>query len=259
MSLSAYELKCRCASAYSSETVRFLLGDTMHPGGVELTARLIDSLALSTGSTVIDVACGPGRSTVRAAARAGSRAIGIDLSSGSLSAARTHARTLDPARRPTFVRGDAESLPFGDATADGVLSECALCTFPDPPAAVRELLRILRSGGRLALADIVADPTRLSDGLRTLDAHVACVAGARPLADLVLLLEDSGLTVERAERHDDALTVLLERIDARLRVARMLEPGRAADVTVGLGIVAEAREAVASGALGYATVIGHRP
>lgn len=56
-----------------------------------------------------------------------------------------------------------------------------------------------------------------------------------------------------------ALAALLERIDARLRLARMLEPGRRADVTVGLGLVAEAREAVASGALGYATVIGSRP
>ncbi|MGH2377068.1 MAG: class I SAM-dependent methyltransferase [Candidatus Limnocylindria bacterium] len=259
MSVTAYELKCRCASAYASGAARFLLGDTLHPGGAELTERLVDSLALSPRSTVIDVACGPGRSTVRAAARSGSLAIGIDLSSESLADARGHSAALGPASRAAFVRGDAESLPIGDGTVDGVLCECALCTFPDPAAAARELVRVLRPGGRLALSDVVADPPRLPERLRTLEAHVACVAGARTLADLVLLLEDAGVAVESAERHDDALTALVERIEGRLRLARLLEPARAADVSVGLELVKEARSALASGALGYATVIGDRP
>ncbi|MEX2045777.1 MAG: methyltransferase type 11, partial [Chloroflexota bacterium] len=74
----AHEIKCRCASAYSSDTARFLLGDSFHPGGAQLTDRLLAALDLGPSATVLDVACGPGTTTTAIARR--SRAIGIDLS-----------------------------------------------------------------------------------------------------------------------------------------------------------------------------------
>ncbi len=248
-------VKCRCASAYASEAARFLLGDSFHPGGAALTARLGVSLDLTPASLLLDVACGPGSSVERLAGDSGCRAVGLDLSEDSLRAAADMV-ARDVARpRVRFVRGDAEALPFADGSADAVLCECALCAFPDQALAASEIARVLRRGGRVALSDMVAEPSRLLDRLRALDAHVACVAGARPLEGLAALLAAAGMTIARVERHDDALVALIDRVEARLRLARVTASAPALDVLTGLELVGEARTAVARGVLGYGVVV----
>jgi arsenite methyltransferase len=245
--LAADEIKACCAAAYSSAAARFLLGDSFHPGGAALTSRLARALRVGPGELVVDVACGPGTSARRLARETGCDVIGVDL-----------APPPDPADEPRvrFVRGDAEALPLADASVDGALCECALCTFPDKPAAARELARVLRPGARLALSDLTARTDELPESLTSLEAWVACVADARPLEQLAALLEHAGLLVEQTEPHDDALAGLLDRIEARLAVARLLG---ADGVARGRELVTEARRALERGALGYAVVIARRP
>lgn len=157
--------------------------------------------------------------------------------------------------------GDAEALPLEDGAVDGVLCECSLCTFPDKERAAAELARVLKPGGRLALSDMIADRERLPASLCTLEAWVACLADARPLRSLVELLGSAGLVVELVERRDDALTRLLDRVDARLRLAGA---GLAPDPDVrlverGIELVATARTSLELGILGYAVVVARRP
>jgi arsenite methyltransferase len=165
--------------------------------------------------------------------------------------------------RARFEVADADALPLGDASVDGVLRECALCTFPDGERAAREIARILRPRGRLALSDVTADPSNLPDELRSLHGWIACVAGARPLDELEALLTGAGLLVEHRERHDDALEAFLDRAEARLRLARVLKAGVPAalvgSIERGLEIAAAARQALATGELGHAVVIAGRP
>jgi hypothetical protein len=110
---------------------------------------------------------------------------------------------------------------------------------------------------------MTAQPDRLPGELRSLEAWIACVADARPLDSLADLLTQNGLTVARRERHDRALRELIERADARLRLARALGSTLAAapagSIERGLTIAAAARDAVASGALGYGIVVARRP
>jgi arsenite methyltransferase len=264
MTVDAVEIKACCAAAYGSEAVRWLLGDRLHPGGATLTDRLIDGLEAGPDSLVADVACGPGASALQATRRTGCRVIGVDLSVASIERARAAAVAAGLDGRASFVVGDAERLPLDDASVGGVLCECALCTFPDKRAATHELARVLRPGARLALSDMTAEPDRLPDELRSLDAWVACVGDARPLDELATLLADAGFEDVRCERHDDALTTLVERADARLRLARA---ARGADVPNavansierGLAIADAARRAIADGALGYAVAIARLP
>src|SRR6516165_2636942 len=100
----------------------------------------------------------------------------------------------------------------------------------------------------------------LPPDLRTLGAWVACVADARSLAHLVVLLEDAALTVAHTETHDGALVDLLERVEARLRAASVLAPAAvgADSVERGLELLLAAREAVNEERLGYAVVIAER-
>jgi demethylmenaquinone methyltransferase/2-methoxy-6-polyprenyl-1,4-benzoquinol methylase len=163
--------------------------------------RAVRSLALPAGATVVDLACGTG-DLCRELARNGLRPVGVDLSFGMLAAARTDA---------PLVQGDALRLPFPDASVDGLTCGFALRNLVDLAGSLREMARVLRPGGRLALLE-VAEPERAllrwghgiyfgkvvpriggllsdADAYRYLPRSVAYLP---PPADLVRLVRDAG-------------------------------------------------------------------
>lgn len=260
MTLAPAEVKSCCAAAYSGPAARWLLGESFHPGGARLTSRLGRALDIGPGKLVVDVASGLGTSALQVARETGCDVIGIDLAPTNVAAATRAAAEAELSERVRFLHGDAEALPLEDATLDGALCECALCTFPDKVAAAREFVRVLRPGARLALSDITAEPERLPPELTGLEAWVACIGDARPLDEIASLVEAGGLVVETTERHDQALGAMLERVDSRLRVARVLGVGLlGGGVARGRQLVAAAQDALARGLLGYAVVIARRP
>jgi SAM-dependent methyltransferase len=249
-----------CADAYAGAAARYLLGDSFHPGGARLTRAVMGALDLPPGATLLDLASGPGTSALLAAREGDLRVVGVDLSADSVGAARERAERAGLADRARFEVASAGCLPLADRSIDGALCECALCTFPDPARAARELARVLRPGARLALSDMVADPARLPSSLLGLAGRIACIAGARPLEQTVALLEGAGFMTERIARHDEALEALLEVVDARLRLARLATvPGLPRDLAAeGLALVGAARRCLAEGSIGYASVIALR-
>ncbi|HEX6583714.1 MAG TPA: methyltransferase domain-containing protein [Thermoleophilaceae bacterium] len=260
MTLGPDAVKSCCATAYASTSARWLLGDSFHPGGAALTSRLADRLRVGPGRLVADVASGPGTSAIQVATEIGCDVIGVDLAPASVAAATRAAEGAGLSGRVRFVEGDAEALPLDDDGVDGVLCECALCTFPDKAAAAREFARVLRPGARVAISDITALPEQLPPALTGLRAWVACIADARPLEEIASILEDGGLVVESTERHDHALGAMLGRVDARLKVARMLGAGLLGQqVASGEELVAAAQRSVERGTLGYGVVIARRP
>ena len=259
MTIATGDVRTCCATAYASEAARYLLGDSFHPGGLELTSDLVRALRVSASAVVADVASGPGSSARLAARQLGCAVVGLDLSPESARAAQEGALREDVADRVHFVAADAERLPLPDASVDGVLCECALCLFGDKERAMREIVRVLRPGARLALSDVTASPDRLPSRLRQLDAHVACLAHASPLADIAALAEGAGMIVETVESRDGAAHAMLDQIDARLRVARLFVAGPLADrLETGRELLAAARTALREGTLGYGVVIARR-
>ena len=261
MRTTADEVKACCATAYSSEAARFLLGDRFHPGGAALTSRLVRALRVGGSHEIVDVASGPGASAIQAAQETGCRVVGIDLSPASVAAATEAAIAAGVGERAKFVVGDAEALPLPDASVDGALCECALCTFPDKQAAAGELARVLRPGARLALSDMTARQDRLPPELSGLAAWIACIADARPLDEVADLLASVGLVVESAAAHDAALGEMVERVEARLVAARILGGPVAVlgdRLDEALVIARAAKEAVAGGDLGYGAIVARR-
>ena len=112
-------------------------------------AALFAAAALTPGERVLDVACGTGLLTFEAArlVNTAGQVVGTDLSGGMIDAAR---RTAPP--NVSFQRMDAQKLDLPAASFDAVLCSLGLMYVPDPAAAVSEMLRVLRPGGRLALA-----------------------------------------------------------------------------------------------------------
>jgi arsenite methyltransferase len=246
-------VKACCASAYGHDLAGFLLGESFHPGGTELSLRLATTIGLQDGDRVVDVASGIGTTAILLAGTRDVEVLGIDLGEAQVQRAGTRAIEAGVADRVRFRLGDAEHLPLEDESADAVVCECALCTFPDKAAAVAEIARILRPGGRAGITDVWLDPERLDPDLQGLAARVACIADARPIDEIRDLLDDAGLAVEVVERHDDALLEIIDRVTARLRLARLIVADAldGIDVRRAVEIAGKAAAAVQRGEAGY--------
>jgi arsenite methyltransferase len=248
-----------CASVYEHPAVRWLLGDELHPGGEATTRRALELAGVRPGDRLLDVASGRGTSALLAARQLGCRVVGLEYGERAVHEATAAARTAGLQDRVCFRRGDAEALPFESETFDAVLCECSLCTFPDKARAARELRRVLRPGGRLALSDVVVEHSELSADLRGPLAVLACVGAALPQSGYERLLADAGLSVRTVESRNDDAALLARRVHDRLRGARLLGVERMAGAPLAtadaIELVARAREAIRAGTLGYAIFI----
>jgi SAM-dependent methyltransferase len=114
----------------------------------EWAPRLVGAARIQPGDRVLDVACGTGVLAREVANRVspGGTVVGLDLDPGMLAVARTSRPDLE------WREGNAESLPFPDATFDAVVSQFGLMFVPDPPRALAEMWRVLEPGGRMAVA-----------------------------------------------------------------------------------------------------------
>jgi len=149
---------------------------------------------ISPGDTVLDLGCGAGFDVFLAAARVGpaGRVIGIDLTPEMIEQARSNA-ARSGCTNVEFRLGHIESLPVEDASVDLVISNCVLVLVPDKAKAFREIVRVLKPGGRIAIADIVLDGP-LPEALKgDADAYCSCISGAVGRADYLAALTAAGL------------------------------------------------------------------
>jgi SAM-dependent methyltransferase len=139
-----------------------------------VTARLVESLldaaGVRAGTHLLDVACGPGRCAAAAAARGGVP-LGLDAAVGMVAVARARYPEIE------FQQGDAERLPFADASFEAVVAGFVVNHLPCPEAALAEFVRVVRPGGRVAvtvwdrpermrLLGVLADAVERTEGVR---------------------------------------------------------------------------------------------
>jgi SAM-dependent methyltransferase len=253
---AADQLKASCAALYEHPAVRWLLGDELHPGGETTTRRALELIGVGAGDRLLDVASGTGASAILAAREFGCLVAGVDYGAEAVQSAQRTADAAGLCDRVGFVVGDAEQLPFADGEFDAVLCECSLCTFPDKARAISEIWRVLAPGGRVAISDVVVDAERLPAELIGPFATIACVGSALPLSGYEELLTGAGLSLVATESRAEDAAALAERVQDRLRGARLLGLDRVSGSPVETGaaieLVAAGRRAIAEGALGYA-------
>jgi arsenite methyltransferase len=134
---------------------------------------------LREGETVLDLGSGGGIDVLLSAKRVGptGKAFGLDMTDEMLELARDNARKAG-ATNVEFLKGYIEDVPLEDGNVDVVISNCVINLSTDKPKVVREMFRVLRSGGRLSISDVVAGDELTSSERAERGSYVGCIAGA---------------------------------------------------------------------------------
>jgi arsenite methyltransferase len=149
--------------------------------------------SLRDGETVVDLGCGGGLDVFLAAAKVGprGRAIGIDMTPEMIERAR-HNAARQALANVEFHLATIDRLPLPDGVADCVISNCVINLAPDKQSVFREIHRVLKPGGRVAVSDIALKGPLPDELARDILAYVGCIAGAVLIADYERGLREAG-------------------------------------------------------------------
>lgn len=167
--------------------------------------------ALKAGQSVLDLGSGAGFDCFLAARKVGptGRVIGVDMTDAMLEKARGNAER-GGLTNVEFRKGEIESLPVDDASIDVTISNCVLNLVPDKDRAFREIHRVLKPGGRLAVSDMAWGREPEATVRQDMEALVGCIGGALVLDDYVARLGRAGFTSIAVETHPEAARKMLE-------------------------------------------------
>lgn len=142
--------------------------------------------SIRSGEVVVDLGSGGGLDVFLASKLVGleGKAIGIDMTPEMIERARTNAQNGDGGyENVEFHLATIDHLPLADASVDCVISNCVINLAPNKPAVFREIARILKPGGRLAVSDIALKSELPPAVARSMAAYVGCIAGAIRIDD----------------------------------------------------------------------------
>jgi SAM-dependent methyltransferase len=151
---------------------------------------------LREGEVVVDLGSGGGLDVFLAASKVGprGRAVGIDMTTEMIELARRNAARLegDAHANVEFRQATIDRLPLEDGSVDCVISNCVINLAPDKPAVFREIARVLKPGGRLAVSDIALKRELPPQVASDVTAYVGCIAGAIPIEEYRRGLVEAG-------------------------------------------------------------------
>ena len=177
--------------------------------------KTVAALAIADHEHVLDLATGTGDLAISVAAGVSTaQVLGLDPSGKMLSVARRKVAAQGLSGRLALVRGDAQSLPFADDSIDRICMAFGIRNVPDRPAALREMARVTRAGGRIAILELAEPRSGLMGRLARLHVHHivpllgSILSGSReyrylqrsiaafpPSAEFCQVMESSGLTL----------------------------------------------------------------
>lgn len=148
---------------------------------------------LKAGEVVVDLGSGGGLDVFLAAQKVGEtgKAIGIDMTDEMIERARANAKA-GGYTNVEFHQSTIDKLPLPDASVDCVISNCVINLAPDKPAVFREIFRVLKPGGRVAVSDIALKKDLPPAIASSVAAYVGCIAGAVKIEDYRKGLLDAG-------------------------------------------------------------------
>jgi len=186
---------------YENSSLSQITGGPLRPGGLDLTARLLELCELPCGARILDVGCGTGSTVEELRATGSYHAFGIDRSELLLQTG----MILHP--NLPLTCGWGKALPVANSVMDAVIAECSLSAMTNLEDVLAEFQRVLRPNGRLALSDVYA---RNPDGipvLRTLPLSCG-LRDTLTQTELTTRLQMHGFEILVWEDHSETLKYL---------------------------------------------------
>ncbi len=190
-----------CGSTESAQDISRSIGYTEKelkavPEGANLGLGCGNPIALASlkeGEVVLDLGSGGGFDCFLAAKQVGKtgKVIGVDMTAEMLERARANARNGN-FDNVEFRLGEIENLPVGDNQADIVISNCVINLSPNKKRVFEEAFRVLRSGGRLMISDLVLMKELPREIKNSVAAYVGCIAGATTKAEYLDTIRAAG-------------------------------------------------------------------
>ena len=201
--VSCCDIDCSCGdnagslAGYPTEVLEKL------PEGV-VTFGCGNPIALASmkpGETVLDLGSGAGLDCFLAAQQVGDTGtvIGVDFTQDMIDRADENATKLS-LQNVSFKKGDIEDLPLDDASVDVVMSNCVVNLAPDKDAVFREAYRVLRSGGRVIIADIVLTRPATEAEIDDMALMTGCISGSLPAEEYAQIIRNVGFQDVKVEQ-----------------------------------------------------------
>ena len=256
------EINACCADAYSHPAARFLLGESLHPGGLDLTADLARRMGLSANDRVLDAGCGPGATAMFLAETLGCHVTGVTLEDGAVTEIDHRAAEVGLADRISVIRGDISDIDLPQAGFDAAVAECVVSIFARKAEALSRIHDALRPGGTLGLTDVTVNGS-LPKALQGIFAVAGCVGNAVSLEEYASLIENAGFTVTECTPLPDIARDFLKGIRKKMMFAEIGAklgkiPISVESVKMAKGVLKETEELVESGTLGYGMIVAER-
>jgi len=159
-------------------------------------------VSLKEGEVVLDLGSGAGFDAFLAAGKVGrtGRVIGVDMTPEMIKKAKKNAREGNY-KNVEFKFGEIENLPVEDNSIDVIISNCVINLSPDKKSVFKEAFRVLKSGGRLMVSDLVLEKELPKAVKESIEAYVGCLAGASLKKDYLNFIEGAGF--EKVEIVDE--------------------------------------------------------
>jgi arsenite methyltransferase len=160
--------------------------------------------SIKEGDTVLDLGSGAGFDCFLASKKVGKtgKVIGLDMTEEMIAKARTLAKEHGYTN-VEFRLGDIEKMPLEDTSVDVIISNCVINLAPNKQEVFKEAYRVLKSGGKMFVSDIVLLGELTEDQRNDEDLLTGCVAGALPKEDYIGKMKDAGLTVKIAGEDEE--------------------------------------------------------
>ena len=210
---------CCGGSEVTAEQISGLMGYSKEdilsvPEGADMGLGCGNPVALASlkpGETVVDLGSGGGFDCFLAAKQVGEsgQVIGVDMTPDMVTKARMNAEKIG-SKNVEFRLGEIEHLPVADNSADIIMSNCVINLSPDKASVYRDAYRILKPGGRLVIADIVATAPLPEEVQQNLALVSACVGSAATIDDTAKMLEDAGFVEIKIQAKDESRKLISE-------------------------------------------------
>ena len=207
---------------------------------------------LTAGETVLDLGSGGGFDIFIAGEKVGpeGRAIGVDMTVDMIDRARRGIPVYEDRTglgNVEFRLGEIEHLPIADSSVDVVISNCVINLSPDKQQVWREIARVLKPGGRVAVSDLALKQLLPQDVAAMVEALVGCVAGAALVSDTQQMVRDAGLVDIQLDSRDSYVSAMADWHDPLYKkiIEHLPEGSTPADYVTSLAVSAN-KQAVPS-------------